>query len=168
MPRARHYDPDQPVVREGEVEYITLRNGRRHEVRRWKTGSRDWQYTALGRRFFSRERTEWLIEVPVEVRGRRRDDQGEYSKNTWVPVSFLGLPAQMTPAMMMREEAQERLKPDVLEQAGKYRMDGGELVLYEFSNEVFVYDEEREWRMSTLTTYPGGPGRAGPPPRRPC
>ena len=42
MPRARHYDPDQPVVREGEVEYITLRSGRRHEVRRWKTGSHEW------------------------------------------------------------------------------------------------------------------------------
>ena len=68
MPR---YNPDQAPIREGEVEYITVQDGRRREVRRWLPEEEEWSYTRLGRSYYRQRPVQWLVEVPVEVRAKK-------------------------------------------------------------------------------------------------
>ena len=155
MPR---YNPDQAPIREGEVEYITVQDGRRREVRRWLPEEEEWSYTRLGRSYYRQRRVQWLVEVPVEVRGRRRDSQGEYAKQAWLPVSFLGMQQMTTAALMHSRDAKAALKRQVLDQAVSHELPDGSQVIYEFSGETFVVDDRREWRISALATTPGPHG----------
>ncbi len=50
----------QTARREGNVEAIQLRDGRRGITRRWDVGNSDWSFTALGKKYYSTLLRNWL------------------------------------------------------------------------------------------------------------
>ena len=67
-----------------------------------------WHYTALGKKFYRERRVEWLVELPVDIQGRRRDNQGTYDKKSWLPVTYLNIPNLYTPAMLSDARSSSR------------------------------------------------------------
>ena len=57
-PPSKDFDYNQPLIREGPNDYILLRNGQKK--------------TKLGKGFFRDKYYEYLVHVPVIIRGRRR------------------------------------------------------------------------------------------------
>ena len=83
-------------------------------VRTWQPAERAWKYTNLGRGFYSRRKIEWLVEIPVIVRGKQRNSQGQYERKRHMPVSMIGVSSLATPESLEREAAQRRLRAEVL------------------------------------------------------
>ena len=69
-PPSRDFDYNQPLIREGPNDYILLRNGRKKLVRSLQGGEH--RLTKLGKGFFRDKFYEYLVHVPVIIRGRRR------------------------------------------------------------------------------------------------
>ena len=65
--RGQTFDDEQPVVTRGSSEYIELRNDKEVVVRSWY-GSR-FIYTAIGKRYFAKQKKEYTIEIPVNIVG---------------------------------------------------------------------------------------------------
>ena len=47
------FDPTQAPERTGNSEYIAMRDGSKRVTRRWDPTQNDWQFTALGKSFYS-------------------------------------------------------------------------------------------------------------------
>ena len=59
---------NQKAVRKGNTETIKLRDGRRATTRKWDAVSNRWSFTKLGRRYYSRLRRNWIVQVPVTIK----------------------------------------------------------------------------------------------------
>ena len=69
-PPSKDFDYNQPLICEGPNDYILLRNGQKKLVRSLQGGER--RLTKLGKGFFRDKYYEYLVHVPVIIRGRRR------------------------------------------------------------------------------------------------
>ena len=69
-PPSKDFDYNQPLIREGPNDYILLRNGQKKLVRSLQGGEH--RLTKLGKGFFRDKYYEYLVHVPVIIRGRRR------------------------------------------------------------------------------------------------
>ena len=69
-PQRRDFDYNQPLIRKGPNDYILLRNGQKKLVRSLQGGEH--RLTKLGKGFFRDKYYEYLVHVPVIIRGRRR------------------------------------------------------------------------------------------------
>ena len=56
-----------------------------------------WEYTALGRKFFSQRRVEFIVEIPALFEGTRSNGQ-PYSRPGLFPVANVTLPAHVSAA----------------------------------------------------------------------
>ena len=67
--RGQSFDDKQAVIKRGASEYIKLRNGTEVIVRSWN-GSK-YKYTQTGKRYFAKQKKEYVIEIPVHIIGHR-------------------------------------------------------------------------------------------------
>ena len=94
MPRRVSFDPEQVPTREpgSDAEVIRVRGQKQPQiVRTYDPTLREWNYTALGRQFFANKTVEYVVSIPVRIVGNRKDELGEYSRRTQLPVNVLGL-----------------------------------------------------------------------------
>ena len=93
-PPSKDFDYNQPLIRKGPNDYILLRNGQKKLVRSLQGGEH--RLTKLGKGFFRDKYYEYLVHVPVIIRGRRRSGRNAgagYERRDWLPVND---PAHLT------------------------------------------------------------------------
>ena len=79
-------------------------------VRSYDPTMREWTYTELGRRFFANKTVQYIVSIPVNIYGTRKDDQGSYERRTQLPVNVLGLEKMEIGMLLSKREASEQLK----------------------------------------------------------
>ena len=118
----------QKAIRKGNTETIQLPNGTRGITRKWNAARNRWDFTRLGRAFYKRLRRNFVVQVPVVIKGIRKD-RSTYSIKGVVPISKMGIKA---PELAIYAHTPTRIR-----KAKQFVMDqipeGG--VIYEFSNE---------------------------------
>ena len=63
----------QVARRDGNVETIQLRDGKRGITRRWDAGSAEFKLTALGKRYYATLRRNYVADVPIVIVGKRKN-----------------------------------------------------------------------------------------------
>ena len=91
MPGGGGFNPSQAPQREGNTEYILMRDGKKRPTRRWDPGESDWVFTALGKSFYSTTKRNYVVQVSVIIKGQIKQDRGEYEVKSWLPITKLGL-----------------------------------------------------------------------------
>ncbi len=114
--------------------------------------------TQLGRTFFKNRYREYVVHVPVTIRGRHKNGK-DYDRPDWLPVHKLGISGIMENEQYSETQAHDRVKSRILSELG-LRTQGGETVLMEVSGETYTYDKGREWQISSMTTEAGRDGEA--------
>ena len=112
-PPSKDFDYNQPLIREGPNDYILLRNGQKKLVRSLQGGEH--RLTKLGKGFFRDKYYEYLVHVPVIIRGRRRSGRNAgagYERRDWLPVNELG-GATRHPAHLTEEQVAQRVRQQV-------------------------------------------------------
>ena len=113
-PPSKDFDYNQPLIREGPNDYILLRNGRKKLVRSLQGGEH--RLTKLGKGFFRDKFYEYLVHVPVIIRGRRRSGRNAgagYKRRDWLPVNELGGAMTRHPAHLTEEQVAQRVRQQV-------------------------------------------------------
>ena len=113
-PPSKDFDYNQPLIREGPNDYILLRNGRKKLVRSLQGGEH--RLTKLGKGFFRDKYYEYLVHVPVIIRGRRRSGRNAgagYERRDWLPVNELGGAMTRHPAHLTEEQVAQRVRQQV-------------------------------------------------------
>ena len=67
------FDPTQAAFREGTAEFIKMRNGEDRVVRRYDPAENEYKFTKLGKSFYSRLKRNYVVQIPVMVKGKRKD-----------------------------------------------------------------------------------------------
>ena len=109
-PPSKDFDCNQPLIREGPNDYILLRNGQKKLVHSLQGGEH--RLTKLGKGFFRDKYYEYLVHVPVIIRGRRRSGRNAgagYERRDWQPVNELG-GATRHPAHLTEEQVAQRVR----------------------------------------------------------
>ena len=90
------FDDTQTPTRVGNTESIRTRGGKSAIVRRFDTATGAFTYTRLGRQFFSRRRTEYVVSVPARFTGTRTNGNA-YTRDGVFPIaSTISLPQSLT------------------------------------------------------------------------
>ena len=109
----QHPTGEETLVREGGTEFL-VRGRARRVARRWDPVTKQWSYTAAGRAYFSRQRSEYVVFVPV-VRNGRRNDGAHYNRPGYMPISDLGMGRTVSlPQDLTTAQRDERIKALVL------------------------------------------------------
>ena len=66
------FDPRQAPYRQGDTEYIQMRNGEEKVTRRYSPVENQFQFTALGKSFYSRIKRSYVVQIPVKVKGKQQ------------------------------------------------------------------------------------------------
>ena len=148
------YDLNEVPTRKGRTDYITVGN-KLSALRTLNPVTGDYKYTAMGRKYFRNEKKEYVVSIPITVRGRRLNGS-EYTIRGFMPASALGVPQIMQNATLTQSQRVAKIKSQVLKNFADHKYLDGELVLYEVSDEIYTYAREREWRISELNTSAGG------------
>ena len=135
-PPSKDFDYNQPLIREGPNDHILLRNGQKKLVRSLQGGEH--RLTKLGKGFFRDKCYEYLVHVPVIIRGRCAAG-GTASAGT---VNELG-GATRHPAHLTEEQVAQRVRQQV-----EASLDPGGPVL-QLSYETYFLDPEGHWVIST-------------------
>ena len=146
-PPSKDFDYNQPLIREGPNDYILLRNGQKKLVRSLQGGEH--RLTKLGKGFFRDKYYEYLVHVPVIIRGRRRSGRNAgagYERRDWLPVNELG-GATRHPAHLTEEQVAQRVRQQV-----EASLDPGGPIL-QLSDETYFLDPEGHWVVSTQSTH---------------
>ena len=139
-PPSKDFDCNQPLIREGPNDYILLRNGQKKLVRSLQGGEH--RLTKLGKGFFRDKYYEYLVHVPVIIRGRRRSGRNAgagYERRDWLPVNELGGAMTRHPAHLTEEQVAQRVLP------------GGPIL--QLLDETYFLDLEGHWVVSTQSTH---------------
>ena len=120
-----------------------LRNGQKKLVRSLQGGEH--RLTKLGKGFFRDKYYEYLVHVPVIIRGRRRNAGAGYERRDWLPVNELG-GATRHPAHLTEEQVAQRVRQQV-----EASLDPGGPIL-QLSDETYFLDLEGHWVVSTQST----------------
>ena len=81
---------NQKPFREGNTEYIKLKTGRNAVTRRLNLETGDWVFTRLGLKFYKKLRRNYVVNVPVTIKGTPAEGR-EYTKKTTMPINKLGI-----------------------------------------------------------------------------
>ncbi|CAE7368023.1 unnamed protein product, partial [Symbiodinium natans] len=120
-PPSRQYDRNQPLIREGPNDYIMLRGGAKKLLRSLQPNG-NYHLTKLGKSFFKDKWVDWVVHVPVIIRGIRRNGRNRgmpYERTKRLPVTDLNLG-----------------KPEPND------------IIWELSDESYYLDATREWTFS--------------------
>ena len=133
-PPSRQYDRNQPLIREGPNDYIMLRGGAKKLLRSLQPNG-NYQLTKLGRHFFKDKWVDWVVHVPVIIRGVRRNGRNRgmpYERTKRLPVTDLNVALSGQSEGLSDAQATRNLKASVLE----------------LSDESYYLDATREWTFS--------------------
>ena len=83
QPPRDDYDPDQALVRRGGSTYITTLNGRPLKLQ-YLAADGQVKYTAAGRRFYEDRVDEYIVGVPVRIRGVHKNGR-PYERERYNP-----------------------------------------------------------------------------------
>ncbi|MCP3885265.1 MAG: hypothetical protein GY700_07290, partial [Propionibacteriaceae bacterium] len=148
-PPNRRYDPAQRAVRRGQSDYITLRDNSQVAVRRWSPKNGRWDMTRLGKEFYSDQRANWIVRIPVKTHLKRKNGT-YYVKDGWIDstsipaLGELSFPATMSEAQQraeVRRRTQAYLDTKTEWLGMKMITDGGDY-------DPQVYDESRGLEFS--------------------
>ena len=67
------FDPTQAPFREGNTEFIKMRTGEERAVRRYDPADNEYKFTKLGKSFYARLKRNYVVQIPVKVKGKRND-----------------------------------------------------------------------------------------------
>lgn len=156
-PRAA-YDPNQELISRNGNDYIRTRTGQEALVRSLRAGGTV-TVTQLGRTFFRNRYREYVVHVPVTIRGRRQNG-GDYDRRDWLPVHKLGINSIMENERYTPAQAHARVRSRVLQELG-LRTQQGETVLLEVSGEAYTYSREDadQWQISSMATQVDAAGQ---------
>ena len=84
------FDPTQAPFREGNTEFIKMRNGEERAVRRYDPADNEYKFTKLGKSFYARLKRHYIVQIPVMVKGKRKDGSYYNIKST-LPISKMGV-----------------------------------------------------------------------------
>jgi hypothetical protein len=155
--KGQTFNEQQPVTQRGASEFIKLRSGREVIVRSWN--GLKYIYTALGRKYFQKQRKEYVIEVPVIIRGMRtaqergraRARDGGYQRKAFMPVSHFGVSQIFANASLSPAQLEKRIKDLVLKKLAHVENEDGDKILHEESQEIWILDPAVKCRYSELT-----------------
>ena len=144
LPSGGAFSPDARAYRESNTEYIRDRAGKERVTRRWDPATNEDKFTALGRAYYARKRSQYVVHVPVRIEGKRKNGS-TYTLRSFMPIEKMGLQGLSLPQNLTQRQRDQRVKDTVLRQIPP----GG--VLYEVSDEQWTYDEEGTWKISEQT-----------------
>ena len=75
LPSGGAFNRNQQPQREGLTEHIRMRDGSDKVTRRFDASGGDFKFTALGRSFYSKRRSQYVVHIPVTIEGRRKTTQ---------------------------------------------------------------------------------------------
>ena len=151
LPTGLGIDYSQQPERRGATEYIKDRKGKIYKARTWD-GSK-FNYSAIGKRFFSKRKSEFVVEVPVQIHGirdGRGNRTGDYIREAWMPTKSLGIANIVVSETLTEAERKREIERIVLEQLPKREETDGRWLLHEESQERWYLDDSRDWRISEL------------------
>ena len=114
-PPSRQYDRNQPLIREGPNDYIMLRGGAKKLLRSLQPNG-NYQLTKLGRHFFKDKWVDWVVHVPVIIRGVRRNGRNRgmpYERTKRLPVTDLNVALSRQSEGLSDAQAARNLKASV-------------------------------------------------------
>ena len=139
------FDSTQQPRRNGDVEYIRVKGGHEKVVLKYDQTTNAWKYTALGKKFFSLRRIEFIVKIPAMFDGTRANGQ-PYSRPGLFPVSNVTLDAHLSGA-----QRDARIKVETRRQFTAWP------ILAEFSDER-VTAQDRPWHITEMITTPAAAG----------
>ena len=146
-PPSRQYDRNQPLIREGPNDYIMLRGGAKKLLRSLQPNG-NYHLTKLGKSFFKDKWVDWVVHVPVIIRGVRRNGRNRglpYERTKRLPVSDLNVALSRQSEGLSDAQAARNLKASVLAQLGNPEPND---IILELSDESYYLDATREWTFS--------------------
>ena len=135
-PRAA-FSQDQELIRRGGNDYIRTRDRREALVRSLRTDGTT-RLTRLGRAFFRNRYREYVVHVPVTIRGRHANGR-DYDRQEWLPIHNLGISGIMESEQYTEEQAHARVRSRVLSELGLRTEGGDETVLLQVLGETNAY-----------------------------
>ena len=138
------FDPQRPLLREKDKEFVVLRNGKRRLARTYDPVQDDYRYTRIGKQYFANTREEYLLSLPVKISGRNKRTGAPYERTGFLPSDALGLPKLQVDVTLTQDQKDEKLKKQVLDQIDPEN-------LLTVSDETFSL-RETNWLISKLTT----------------
>ena len=109
LPSGGAFNRDQVPQREGLTEHIRMRDGRERVTRRFDASSGDYTFTALGRSFYSKRRSQYVVHIPVVIEGRRKDGTS-YELNSFMPTERMGIERVSLPQTLTQRQRDARVK----------------------------------------------------------
>ena len=134
----------QDARRDGNVETILLRDGRRGITRRFDASG--FKFTPLGTAYYRTMRRNYVISVPITITGNRKNGT-PYTYKAHMPIEKWGLKQMEMPMHLTHAQRVAFVKAKVLrEQDAK-----GTRVLNEFYDETWEVDETGSWQINEET-----------------
>ena len=146
-PPSRQYDRNQPLIREGPNDYIVLRGGAKKLLRSLQPNG-NYHLTKLGKSFFKDKWVDWVVHVPVIIRGIRRNAGNRgmpYERTKRLPVTDLNVALSRLSEGLSDAQAARNLRASVLAQLGNPEPND---IIRELSDETYYLDATREWNFS--------------------
>ena len=146
-PPSRQYDRNQPLIRDGPNDYIMLRGGAKKLLRSLQPNG-NYQLTKLGKHFFKDKWVDWVVHVPVIIRGVRRNGRNRgmpYERTKRLPVTDLNVALSRQSEGLADAQAARNLRASVLAQLGNPEPND---IILELSDETYYLDATREWTFS--------------------
>ena len=144
------FDPNQIPTQDSRGNtYIQGRNNKRLLVRRIAADGTH-RLTALGKRYYSQDKTEYIVHVPVHIKGRHKNGR-TYERFDKLPTDLLNTGKIMMSSLYSEDEKVARIKSNVLQELGE-NTEGGMTVLMQQSGETYYYDRNGEWQISSMST----------------
>ena len=141
----------QAARRDGNVETIQLRDGRRGITRRWEAGG-EYKFTQLGKKYYATLRRNYVADVPIIIKGKRKNNT-TYTIKSHMKREKLNLRPVEVPLNLTHDQRMALVKRMILKElkdrAGND--DSQDLVLYEVSDEQWTLDPEGSWRIHEET-----------------
>jgi hypothetical protein len=134
----------QTAVREGNVETIRLRDGRKGVTRRWNPGTGEYKFTALGKRYYATLRRNYVADVPVVIKGKRKNGT-EYTIRSHMKVEKLGLKPVEVPLNLTLDKRRKLVQESLEKQMVTTKP------IYEVSDEQWWFDEDGSWAIHEET-----------------
>ena len=134
----------QKARRDGNAETIALRDGKRGVTRRWDVGTGEFKFTALGKKYYSTLRRNYVVDVPIVIRGRRKNGT-DYQIKSHMKMERLGLRPIEVPLHLTYEERRVFIKRSV------ERSIDTTAALGEMSDEKWYFDGGGSWGIHEET-----------------
>ena len=131
------FDPTQAHYKEGNTEYIQMRSGEERTVRRYDPVDNEYKFTKLGKSFYSRLKRNYVVQIPVKVKGKRKDGS-YYNIQSTLPISKMGVDRIEMPLNLTADQRTTEIK-DII--SAKHNLDEP---LCEVSQEERVYDRDAQ------------------------